>query len=634
MRIEVNPNGFNELNTAILYSRDTAEKIMWRGSSEGLAMSDLLEYNLEFDIKKKTFATSLTPNLYSLDVRNIIGEKGIIENLDSLIPSALSGIPTESDYWYGSATLNDKTVIILPASSGVYKVELFERFLREGKGEEEPNITIFLGESSEEKVSQKEKVKLEEEITADKAIVIAMSQSTSVSPEVNLAYKAFQLSPNPLRNMEKIYLRNDRFNSLKKDLKIIENIGDEENPLIVDTRSGTLLGTKQEGQNFTPIFAKKLERVNAKTNNRADFSPYRCYEEGDIITFNNSTWRSICGGNIGNIPSLSPGKWVLLNNLSNIFTDQVIVTSDKGGFVTPSGFITIQSNTESHIFDVFEELGYKLSPTAPVHTSSGVEIKNFKITETVQDGKLTKRIAVNSWSDAIGSRKIIFHFIEEGCTIILRLEYNGKFYDIDDWNDFIASMASSDILSQISIHDGSNYLRFKKGDEGEAVINDVPINVPIVFSFPYLDDFQPELLTVTASIGEDNQISTIDPEFDGRYNFPMTTSFSSAEFVLRMIAKKLEIVATGAGFEFDKPRGEVSYSSITPYVLSFYCLDESLSPNNWRVVINGLEIPYGGSLNFGTTRVDYTRGGMEEGVYQLTWIGEFKQSYTVTVSKR
>lgn len=636
MRIEVDPQGFNELNTAILYSEE-GSKIMWRGSSEGLLLTDLLEYNLEFNIKKDTFATSITPNLYSLPVRDTLGNRGIIEHIDSFAPSSFPN-DESTEYWYGSATLNDKTIIILPASSGVHKVELFEKFLKEEE-KDSPNMTIYLGESSSDRVTQKEREKLREEITADKAIVIAMSQIENVSPEVNLAYKSFQLSPNPLRNMERLYLRNDRFNSIKKDLKIIKNIGDDKNPLVIDTRSGTLLGTRAQQQIFTPIFARKLERINARTNNRTNYSFYRCYEEGETVDHNGTTWISLCAGNIGNVPGLSPGKWSILKNLSTIFTDRVLISSESGGFVTPSGYITVQRATEDHVFDVSENLGYKLSPTDPVYTSSGVKIKNFKITESIgENNELTKKISVTSWSDAIDSGKIIFHFIEEGCAITLRLQYNGREYNANTWNEFIASMSSSDILKQLTIFDGKTYHRsFYVSEEGEAIIDDIPINQNIVFSFPYLGDFQPEELIVTSSVGGENNEMIIPPTFTGTYDFPMVSNFSSASFLLKMIAKQLEIIATGAGFEFDKPKGEVSYNSTTPYILSFYCLDESLQYTDWKVTVNGLEITLDGSpLTFdnSATRVTYTRGGMEEGVYQLTWIGQFKQSYTVTISKK
>ena len=706
MNISVNPNGFNELNTVVLYSapglssfyvplpedciklgeqerlsslaRFTGSKTLWRGTRNGMGMADLMEYDLRYDISKNDFASTIIPNLYSSDIRSIFSAEGVLEIGDWLVPSCVSSFEEIKEEWFGSTVINDKTVIVLPADRYIWKLEFYEEVGLEtnhsldlsspwishsallaygfdSKIISNPAVTITLGpdpldpynlesyylenDSRKDKTSRtsyitnlREWGKLVEEISEMKAIVVAISQNSS-TPEINLAIKSWNTSLNPNRWMNKSFLRNDKFYSLRDTLKLVEekNTG---SGVWIDSRNGILLGTKEISLGETGILSSKLNKVRTRIINREIYSPFRSYSIGEQVNFSGERWESLVDQNLGNVPSISP-EWILSSEVESIFTSRILfdIENKIGGNIVPGGYVTILDPEETKTFEVIENLGYKLNPLTPAYTEDGKYITNFKITEEAENNRLVKRISIWDWNSAIKSGHLTFKFSEVGSSICLVLGYLEVNYSENQWE----SIFNEDVLRI----PGNIYLVTQEGrrenfisKEGEYIVEDIPINSSVDLYFPELEKYQPSRMIMINSSGEEGYTSEIYPEIlpDGGYRFSGVTDFSSGLWTIRLIDKLFTINAYGSDFEFSNPRGSVPYGS-TNYSLGFYNIDESLDFSKWIVKINGREISIDTTLEISGCTIEYSFNAFER-VYYLRWTGEIKTNFDVIISKR
>lgn len=704
MNISVNPNGFSELNTVVLYqfssfvplpedcigrsvedlSGFTGSNVLWRGSSDGIGLADYLEYNLSYDIKKSEFASEILPNLYAPNsLRFIFTADGVPSVGSSLVPSVIVSTAELDPQWFGSCMINDKTVIVVPAIGGIWKIEFYEESgittnhqvpgisapwilysAMEAYGKESfatvtPAVTITLGPDpgssfnpnsyyldydSRRGSSDRENITtlrewgtLAEEITAQKAVVVAVSQNSS-NPEVNLAYKSWNISTNPNRNMYREFLRNDRFQGMKS-LKVVEE-KEKDSGVLLDSRSGIILGTSQLLDTASPVLFRRLGKTKNLLIEEGIYSPYRCYNLGDQVLFGGEVWESLENQNLGNTPSLSP-LWSLANQLENIFTSRVLIQVEdtKAGNIIPGGNITIEDPTDTKIFEVIENLGYKLSPTQPAYTNPGEYIKDYRITESSENSKVVKRISIWGWEEAINNGHLTFHFEEVGSSVKFLLRYNGVDYSYTDWARIFNEARLNITSTQNPIYlncvgDTISSRRNFFPVDGECVAENIPINNFLEFIFPELEKYQPTQLKMINTAGEDSYVSEIYPELDSTrgYTFDGVSDFSNGIWILELINKLLEINANGQGFEFNTPRGIVPYSS-TEYNLEFYCTDPVLRSSDWEVYINNRVIVFGGSLNFSTSTVQYTLKPGESDIYSLKWSGQIKENFNILIKK-
>lgn len=705
MNISVNPNGFNELNTVVLYSAPglssfyvplpenciglgeqdrlnslagfTGSKVLWRGTRNGMGMADLVEYDLRYDISKNDFSSTIIPNLYSSNLRSILSANGVLEVGDWIVPSCMPSPNEYEEQWFGSTTINDKTVIIIPADRDIWKLEFYEEpgletnntlelsspwistsalsaYGFDSEISELPAVTITLGpdpldphnpenfyldiDSRKEKISRPSTIttlrewgKLVEEITSMKAIVIAISQNSS-TPEINLAYKSWSIAPNPNRWMNKSFLRNDKYYSLRDSLRLVEEkeIGSR---MWIDSRNGILLGTNEIPLGNTEILLSKLNKVKSRITDIDLYSPFRSYSIGEQVRFSNKNWESLVDQNLGNIPTLSP-EWGLTSEIENIFTSRVLfdIEGNIGGSIIPGGYVTILDPKETKVFKVIENLGYKLDSNTPAYTDEGKYITNFKITEEPENNKLVKKISIWGWDQAIKSGHLTFRFSQVGSSVCLLLGYLDVNYSESDWREiFKEEVLTTPGKIYLSIDD-------KKKDfiekNGEYIVEDIPINSPVDLYFPELDKYQPSRLVMINSNGDDGYTSELYPETlpNGGYKFSGVTDFSSGLWTLRLIDRLFTINASGSSFEFSNPRGSVPYGS-TSYSLGFYNINENLSPLEWAVTINGEEIELDSSIEVLGCKIEYSFNNFER-VYYLKWTGEIKTNFDILISKR
>lgn len=684
MNITLGKDGFSEINTVVLYSfsayiplpedcgsmsEEDISKFRgvykWRGSKNSMELTDLLLYGLDVDVEREKFATTILPNLYGPEIKSQLGSDTIMNSLSSFIPS-VSEVEERVERWFGSIVYNDKTLTVLSGDSMIWMIECYEEkeiesnnsshggflpySLIQGLGLSDsvlytPAMVVTLGpspldhynsvnsyleidsrrspEAREEVItSLQEWSKLWEEISAEKVITIALTQSVN-TPEVNLSQKAWDSALDPLRNMHKTFLRNDFLGTVIKDMELVKE-NQPESGVWVDRRSGTMLGHSKKEGNLTPVLTRKLRRLQKFP---FTFSPYRSYKEREIVEWDGEKWMSLENLNMGNLPNLSPAKWIRAEGLDSIYTQRVRISSGEGGTVNPSGYLTVLSPTEHHIFEVLEELGYKLDPEKPAMTSEGNYITGFEITQTEENQRSIKKIDVWEWDEALKTGKMIFCFLEEGSTVIFRIELDNRVQDYEEWKNIVNC---EDIYIE-NLETEEKY--YFEDDEGIATAREIPIRRDLKFSFPYLKAYQPEILSMSNTLGEN--VENLETRLileDERYTTQITSNFTSASWILNLVSRILTIAASGTGFEFSNPVGEVNFGTPS-YSIDFYCVDEELTPEDWIVEINGEEIKLGEKKIIDTATIDYGYESYRD-VYTLRWSGSIEISYTITITKK
>lgn len=684
MNIILGKDGFSEINTVVLYSFSayiplpedcgsmSEEDILkfkgvykWRGSNNNMELTDLLLYSLNVDVERDKFATTILPNLYGPEIKEQLGSDTIMNSLSNFVPS-VSEVEERVERWFGSIVYNDKTLTVLSGDSMIWMIECYEEKEIESNNSSyggflplpliqnlglsdsvlhTPAMTVSLGpspldhynstnsyleidsrrspEAREEVITTlQEWSKLWEEISAEKVITIALTQHVN-TPEVNLSQKAWDSALDPLRNMHKTFLRNDYLRTVIKDMELVK----ENQPgsgVWVDRRSGTMLGHSKKDGNLTPVLTRKLRRLQKFPH---AFSPYRSYKEREIIEWDGEKWMSLENLNIGNIPNLSPAKWIRAEGLDSIYTQRVRISSGEGGTVNPSGSLTVLSPTEHHIFEVLEELGYKLDPERPAMTAEDNYITGFQIIQTEENQRSIKKIDVWEWEEALRTGQMVFCFIEEGSTVIFRIELDNRIQDYKEWKDIVNC---EDIYIE-NLETGEKH--YFEDIEGVATAREIPIRRDLKFSFPYLKAYQPEIFSMSNTLGENVENQEMKLIFeDGRYTAQVTSNFTSASWLLSLVSRILTIAASGTGFEFSNPVGEVNFG--TPnYAIDFYCVDEELTPEDWIVEINGEEIKLGEKKLIDTATIDYGYEAYRD-VYTLRWSGSIEISYTITITKK
>lgn len=712
MNISVNPNGFSELNTVVIYTVPTdgsgiiqpfyvplevdciglgreekikylqnfiSNSVLWRGSRDGMGMADWLEYDLRYDIHKRDYASTLIPNLYSPSLKSIMSAPGVLEVGDSLVPSVSETQGSnDSPHWFASAGINDKTVMVIPGDKFVWKLEFYEEsgiesnhsvsevsspwisssalvaFGLEDKITVSPAVTIMLGpdpldvynptsyyldlDSRRDKTARETLTnmrdwgKLMEEITAEKAIIIGISQN-STTPDVNLSYKSWGLSPNPNRWMNKSFLRNDSFYALRNSLRVIEE--KENSPeTIIDSRSGIILGTKNIPKTNTIFLFNRMEKTESMITRKNLYTPYRSYNIGDQVEYGGEIWESVTDQNLGNPPSISP-QWTLSSEIEDIFTSRILIGVDdiKGGSVVPGGYITIDNPGETKIFEVVENLGYKLNPTQPAFTGEGDYVRDFNISEDIEGSRLVKKIKIWNWEKAVDSGYLTFCFSEIGSSICLVINYKDVIYSGEDWGTVFSEDSLKDPWEiYLTYNNYSGRIDFNLVN-GDCVAENIPINSSILVNFPLLEKYQVEKLVMVNSSGETGYTKEIIPTQEGGwYNFKGDSDFSSGLWTLKLIDKQFLISALGSGFEFSNPRGTVGYGT-SEYKLAFYCTDSTLNSSDWEVRINGEEVELGTIINVNGCSVNYYYSNYEN-LFWLVWTGEIKNDFDVIITKK
>lgn len=679
MKIEINPKGFDDINTAVLYrfhgfvpeekdwgtvesniegsiwDKFKADKVMYKGSIKSMSLASFAEYKFDFKVEKNGVDDILLPNFFDKSSRDIFmrdfGMERFMSDLESFVPSSVSE-NTGYDNYFGSFPIDTNTVYLLEALGvsqemfdGIWKIEFYETEALVGNsrigGDEEfyvaeaiinsgqsstfdlvePAIVITLGpspldnknsenlylEGDSRKINQtitntgiEEWCKLMEEITCDKAVILT---TALISDEVtvNLAYKSWSESKNPHRNLNHWFLRNDEFDRTKSSLSVI-NVSEKDENIWLDQRSGTLVGNVLQGDPIvmTPILWKKLQKVK---QNKDVFSPYHCYNLGDIVTYGENKWECISDYTMGESPALSK-SWILADQVEDIFTSRVLigVENEKGGTLNPGTSVTIIDPDNTTIsFKVIEDLGYKLNSERPCYADPSISFprSGFKINSSVTP----KTIDISEWKDAIESGILTFCFDFIGSSIVVGLRFEDKEWRYcSDWEKYFTEEPELNISSNprsmyvVSSEDryyfyssrisGSNNTR-----DWECRCDGIPVEENIILHFPELRGYEPTLLTQLNTLeGEITQEEVFPKQnSDGSWNFEGRTDFSEGMWWIDLKVRDMKITGISKDNTFilsDNSKLQLIPYRTNGFLFEFYNEVESEGPKDWKVSIS------------------------------------------------
>jgi hypothetical protein len=369
--------------------------------------SDLLEfseYNFSYNPEKNKYKKFLKASYFDSYTSKKAGiEYDSLKAIGDFCFPQLSGEEVEEDGvsgYFGMITVSNQSVILLdvPGESwtltettgeetetpGVWKIEMYkeeidsncvsqggfiEQTTKELLGvhtdsDPEPILTITLGPTPElsnnpesyyytertqstTTLGTADYITLQQEVSGKKIIYLVVS-STGDLKDINLSYSAWSQSPQPNRNQSTWSLRNDYYQASRNYVEpgVV-------NDFLVDTNSGTLLGTKKlDLVSDCPIMSSKLSRAFGV------WSPEISYDAGEEIYASGKTWTSRVSGNLGEVPEYSPYWLTEVEDLQNDYISLDAYSNSRAyGDIEPSGNISLRENS-GITFKLTPEVGY------------------------------------------------------------------------------------------------------------------------------------------------------------------------------------------------------------------------------------------------------------------------------------
>lgn len=176
-----------------------------------------------------------------------------------------------------------------------------------------------------------------EEITSNKVVTLISKNGKLGTSEINIVHDSFTSAKDPMKNLNKVALRNDEWWS---SVQSINQVGERESGLY-DLTSGTLIGNREHKENDTPLLRYKKSIV--KEINR--FSRDHTYMKGDTATVQDKEYVSIIDNNRGNYPAISP-YWIVNHDFEATFsrTINIKVDPEQSGIVNKK-FINYEEGT-------------------------------------------------------------------------------------------------------------------------------------------------------------------------------------------------------------------------------------------------------------------------------------------------
>lgn len=474
-----------------------ASLVKYYGSTNNFPGIDFAEYDFSYFPEKIKFDNPLLVGELDSESALLVGRD--IEDTDKigkiLFPT-LSETNDPSPYeFFGSLLVGGRVLYFFECPENYYEIEIYEdvldtnvpgsdgfiqyRYLElAGQTSEaiEPSIIITLGPVTSEHPNPREVYnnptefyydqdplrsrtarpdieytaleysKFCDEIFGKKVVCFFLSPDGSAK-DFNIAFSAFQNNTNPLRNKWKYDLRNDEF------YKILQpGYGVEwNNTSWVDKKSGTILGNNTIDSSLCPIKNSKLSRLGR--TQRDYYSPYRRYMKGDSTiyrvlrsdgTYVSYNVESLCDGNLGNDPLLSP-EWILRDKFLDFLTDIIYISQDPAGcgsIVDPGTQITVSTDSLFK-FSISDGLGYSFSGVSIIDTQGDkielTEGTDYSYTLDDTSTEYKKTVSIESWSSFIDpespkyTKNLVFDFSERPSILKVLVRRGGTIYHYSDW---------------------------------------------------------------------------------------------------------------------------------------------------------------------------------------------------------
>lgn len=667
--------------------------ILIRGSKNNLGLESFMEYDFRHIADKKKYSDIIKPSLFSDQLLKDVGNYNVevLDKLSNCIFPTLDYNTQRSNSisgFFGSTLINDKTVYVIPASgkgiinnneilSGVWKIELYEdvaldsfskvtdrptdndflkSFLAGIDSVREPAVVIYLGPDSEcrnnstemylssdirrdennrsdkEKLNESEYWNLQQEVDADKLVILSLSQGDG-SMEVNLSYKTWINSHDPNRNMKKYFLRNDYFWSSNKSLNVFDNsIG---NNIIIDHRSGTLVGTKLVEN--SPILKMKRSRLNEMSVE--EYSPYKSYSTDERVTWMNNIWVSLRDHNLNNSPLIS-SAWILEDKIESILTTQAFVDvfPENSAKINPSGNVTVNENA-TKVFEYIPSLGFEIDKTNPIR---GVKAGDFELSnDPYSSGNVSgikTTLVVRNWKNIFydGNNTITFNFLPVSsmiemslCDVKTNTVLSGS--RINDWNVYFPETNISNIKL---IELGDQSIDHDLNEVGN--FDNIAVGSVIELLIPDMDRYQPDSLESIETIDNINKSKTLKPEkISGGWIIKDTIFFNSAQWTLNLIPREYTIITSGTStVEISSPIVRLSSADKVNCIIKFYFSDGRIGKpsvaikESGKVISHFLELGKSVEINSTIFILNYNSS---EDMYLITVFGNIFNDFNITI---
>lgn len=467
-----------------------ASLVMYHGSTSNFPGIDFAEYDFSYFPEKYRFNNTLLISELDNESGTLVGRD--IEDTDKigkiLFPTLVDE-ETDNPYkYFGSLLVGGRMMYFFECLEDYYEIEIYENILDSNmeSGDEfvnyrylelsgqtsgaiEPAIIITLGpgrdvynnptsfyyeddpmksriKRTEIEYTALEYSKLCDEIFGRKVICFFLSPNDDVQ-DFNLAFSAFQNNINPLRNKWKYDLRNDEFYDLLRD-----NPGFLDNGTAwIDKKSGAILGNSTIDSSLCPIKKNKLERLQKTQQNY--YSPYRRYSKGEntiykVLLPNGSyvvyTLESLCDGNIGNDPLLSP-EWILRDKFLDFMTDIIYISQNpmsSESTIEPGTQITVHPDSVIR-FSISDGLGYSFSGMSIIDASGNTidltELDDYTYDLEDTETEYNKTVTISSWGSYIDptseryTNQLVFNFEPVSTVIKILASKSGTIYHYNEW---------------------------------------------------------------------------------------------------------------------------------------------------------------------------------------------------------
>ena len=461
----------------------TSDLVKYHGSSSNFPALDFAEYDFSYIIDKYKFDNKLAITELDEYSRNLVGRN--IEDTDKigkvLFPTLVEEDSNTYDY-FGSLNVSNKMLYFFECPEDYYTIEIYEDIIDsnvEGgtsfieyqylmlNGVENiitPSLIITLGPEREAynnptdfyydtdpmiSRSNRDKLnydtleysKLVDELFSKKVICLFLSTNND-TVDFNIAYSAWKNNTNSHRNKWEYSVRNDEYYKVKKNVDMVE----KNYSMFLDRKSDTILGNKIYNNFESPIKNKKLQKL---VNQTQYYSPYRCYNKGEITKYKTTTgeieWESLVDGNIGNNPLTSP-SWILSNKFLDFLTNVVYITTNPNNtnsVLVPGNQITVTNNQVVN-FSLICGLGYSLGGIDLITPEEEIIplIEGSDYTHTIEETTTSynEYVTISNWADLIDLESherysLRFNFNERQSTVILKAIKGGTIYPYSEWED-------------------------------------------------------------------------------------------------------------------------------------------------------------------------------------------------------
>ena len=688
-------DNFSEIGTVVFYRRHKffpqnfrditdgrgvfkSDLIKYHGSDKNFPSLDFAEYNFSYFPDKYKFNNSLFLSELDYESAEIIGRdiKDTSKVGDVLFPTLVEEETNNPYNYFGSLIVGGRLLYFFECPEEYATIEIYESILSSNiiggsefieyeylrlSGEDMSNIVspaaiINLGPSNivfnnptelyypndpmksranrkDENGEIKEYSTLEysrlyDEITSKKVISFFLSPNSDTL-EFNVSYSAWEYSSNPLRNKWKYDLRNDEFFSILDNPNNLDKKGD----IVIDNRSGTILGNSSIPNSLCPIRENKLSKLSRYQSNY--YSPYRKYYKGENTIYNvpqengifkSYVFESLVNGNIGNDPLLSPA-WILRDRFLDFLTNIIYISTnpeETGSVIDPGTQITVRG-TSVVDFSISEGVGYKFSGVSIINKDNDtidlIENENYTYTLEDTDTEYLKTVRIDSWGSYIDpgdinnpnpmyTSNLVFNFIPSPSILKITVNKDNNIYSYSDWETIgITSLVVRLDGIELSLGDENSPLAIVDGNMYLFISN--PISNPVI-EIEVSGDVLTNNVVSNYRIGSHKYTKTI--EFSDN-TVSDIVNFSDAEWILNLSSRTRYIslrhdsqivcsipglVSVEYGSTFVIPFKSIVYSIdyLFPYVIDIVNFDYDENDRLYKydndILIN--YYPYSGEL--------------------------------------